>query len=73
MHAFTKLIKNYTDIWQLCAAVCLPVGLVDGASQDERLEVGEGEGDGERVQTAVLQHHATHFALQAETSSKNTG
>ena len=40
-----------------------PVGLVDGAAQDERLEVGEGEGDGERVQAAVPQHHATHLAL----------
>ena len=44
----------------------MPVGLVDGAAEDEGLEVGEGEGDGERVQAAVAQHHAAHLPLQAE-------
>ena len=50
---------------------CIPVGLVDGAAEDEGLEVGEGEGDGERVQPAVPQHHAAHLPLQAGKSANN--
>ena len=51
------------DAARACAE--LPVGLVDGALEDEDLEVDVGEGDGQEVEAAFVHYDTLHLAFYA--------